>query len=169
MKFWWNSDEISLKFSKIWTKFSKILQNLCKILASFSLKFWVQSGAKEWKSCRSRKIWKNALTLRALVAARSAALLAEGGWVRPSARPPDIFCSLPPPFFFVHLHRHSAGLRRKNHKQFKTWKKKYKISHKNAASWGGHSERRMYIEFCIRPFFLFGAWKFSSFHTLWLV
>ena len=62
-KFWWNPDEISLKFSKIWTKLSKILQNFCKILASFLLKFWVQSGAKGWKSCRSRKIWKNAPTL----------------------------------------------------------------------------------------------------------
>ena len=60
VKFWWNSDEISLKFSKIWPKFSKILRNFCKILASFLLKFWVQSGAKGWKSCRSRKIWKNA-------------------------------------------------------------------------------------------------------------
>ena len=68
---WWNSDEISLKFSKIWMKFSKNLQNLCKILASFLVKFWVQSGAKGWKYCRSRKIWKNAPTL-AIVAVDTA-------------------------------------------------------------------------------------------------
>ena len=35
------------------------------------LKFWVESGAKGWKSCRSRKIWKNAPTL-AIVAVDTA-------------------------------------------------------------------------------------------------
>ena len=103
----WNSDKFSSKSAR---KHVKLIQNSqkmmkfggknCKNKNEKLTNIWVWSGAKEWESCRSRKMWKNAPTL---------------------------------------------------------------------ASWDGHSEVRMYIESCIRPFFLFGAWKFSSFHTLWLV
>ena len=48
-----------LKFStKIHQTFFKLFKN-DKIVTTFLLKFWDLSGAKVWKSCRSRKSWKN--------------------------------------------------------------------------------------------------------------
>ena len=46
-------------FMKFWmNKLFKLFKN-DKIVTTFLLKFWNLSGAKVWKSCRSRKSWKN--------------------------------------------------------------------------------------------------------------
>ena len=41
-----------------WINYSTLFKN-DKIVTTFLLKFWDLSGAKVWKSCRSRKSWKN--------------------------------------------------------------------------------------------------------------
>ena len=53
----WHFGEIPAKFRWNLAKFEQfqISAELWKKLASFLLKFWVQSGAKGWKSCRN--IW----------------------------------------------------------------------------------------------------------------
>ena len=67
MKFRWNL----AKFERNLAKFCENSVKICRNFGKFLLKFWVQSGAKGWKSCRSRKIWKNAPTL-AIVAVDTA-------------------------------------------------------------------------------------------------
>ena len=57
-KFHQNFAEKSQNSSKNAKKIQKIT-NFGKNLDGFSLKFWDLSGAKVWKSCRSRKTWKN--------------------------------------------------------------------------------------------------------------
>ena len=71
--FWrcsWNSDKISSRFRRKipifmrcswnfeWMNFSNH-SKMKKMWQLFLLKFWDLSGAKVWKSCRSRKSWKN--------------------------------------------------------------------------------------------------------------
>ena len=51
--------QLSCVFMKIWmNNLFKFFKN-DKFVTTFSLKFWDLSGAKVWKSCRSRKSWKN--------------------------------------------------------------------------------------------------------------
>ena len=74
----WNSDKFSSKSAR---KHVKLIQNSqkmmkfggknCKNKNEKLTNIWVWSGAKEWESCRSRKIWKNAPTL-AIVAVDTA-------------------------------------------------------------------------------------------------
>ena len=57
--------KISTNFADFFAKFQQNLQNFGKFARFWQkwwifLKFWVRSGAKVWKSCRSRKMWKNA-------------------------------------------------------------------------------------------------------------
>ena len=58
-KFRWNS----MNFERNFVKICEISVKMWKKEARFLLKFWIRSGAKEWKSCRSRKMLKNAPTL----------------------------------------------------------------------------------------------------------
>ena len=66
VKFRQNFIKISKKntnFNAFFMKFElnklfKVFKN-DKIVTTFLLKFWDLSGAKVWKSCRSRKSWKN--------------------------------------------------------------------------------------------------------------
>ena len=71
----WNSGQNLSKFCWKITKFWKFRENFrkkCKkISRSFWLKFWDLSGAKECKSCRSRKMLQNASCL-AIVAVDTA-------------------------------------------------------------------------------------------------
>ena len=66
VKFRQNFIKISKKNTNFHAFFMKFeLNNLFKlfkndkIVTTFLLKFWDLSGAKVWKSCRSRKSWKN--------------------------------------------------------------------------------------------------------------
>ena len=57
--------KISTNFADFFAKFLQNLQNFGKFARFWQkwwifLKFWVRSGAKAWKSCRSRKMWKHA-------------------------------------------------------------------------------------------------------------
>ena len=66
----WNSARFSSKSAR---KHVKLIQNSqkmmkfggknCKNTNEKLTNIWVWSGAKEWESCRSRKMWKNAPTL----------------------------------------------------------------------------------------------------------
>ena len=66
----WNSDKFSSKSAR---KHLKLIHNSqkmmnfagknCKTKNEKLTNIWVWSGAKEWESCRSRKMWKNAPTL----------------------------------------------------------------------------------------------------------
>ena len=62
-QFLWNSGKISSKFRRKIANFHRKTRKKRKIssknLDGFSLNFWDLSGAKVWKSCRSRKTWKN--------------------------------------------------------------------------------------------------------------
>ena len=60
---------LNATFQQIFLTFSRNFNKFCKISEFFArfwqkwwifLNFWVRSGAKAWKSCRSRKMWKNA-------------------------------------------------------------------------------------------------------------
>ena len=51
------------EFDKKYAKFAKIHEKIEKFLKRFCKISWIQSGAKECKSCRSRKMLKNAPTL----------------------------------------------------------------------------------------------------------
>ena len=62
----WNSSKISWRSIRKTMILIKILRNFSKnleIVDDISLNFWFQGGAKECKSCRSRKMLKNAPTL----------------------------------------------------------------------------------------------------------
>ena len=64
--FLWNSGKISSNFRRKIAKFIEKREwnemnffHMAEIFDEFLLKFWDLSGAKECKSCRSRKTWKN--------------------------------------------------------------------------------------------------------------
>ena len=60
MKFWAKFIKILLKNDKILKIFAKFFEKMQKKSRSFLLKIWDLSGAKECKSCRSRKMLQNA-------------------------------------------------------------------------------------------------------------
>ena len=66
----WNSDKFSSKSARKHVKLIRNSQKMmkfggknCKNTNEKLTNIWVWSGAKEWESCRSRKMWKNAPTL----------------------------------------------------------------------------------------------------------
>ena len=72
VNFWWNFTNIGMQNAGSWwnsVKFQLIFCKMLKKFASIYLNFWFRSGAKDSKgankrkSCRSRKILKNAPTL----------------------------------------------------------------------------------------------------------
>ena len=73
-KFSWKSAKIAMKSHFKMQNFTNFFGNACKICKKFDenlLKFCEWSGAKVWKSCRSRKSWKNEY-LVAIVAVHTA-------------------------------------------------------------------------------------------------
>ena len=96
---------IFVKILRIFRNFANFVEISRKSQRNL-LKFCVQSGAKVWKSCRSRKIWKNAPFL-AIVAVDTAENEFRKEWCV-VARPRAARARRPPPAVRAALREHTS-------------------------------------------------------------